>query len=68
MGQGVHTALPMLVAASHPATGLRWHDAIGIVVWLIAVAGEATADIRGCGAVHAAQAARNKEAAASLAS
>ncbi len=37
-------ALPMLVAAGQPTIGLRWQDFAGIVVWLVAVAGEAIAD------------------------
>lgn len=37
-------ALPMLVAASHPSIGLRWHDLVGIAIWLVAVTGEAIAD------------------------
>lgn len=37
-------ALPMLVAANHPASGLQWHDYLGIGIWLIAIGGEALAD------------------------
>ena len=36
-------ALPMLVAASNPAAP-GWADALGVVIWIVAVAGEAVAD------------------------
>jgi len=37
-------ALPMLVAAANPAQPLGWLDALGAIVWAIAVGGEAVAD------------------------
>lgn len=37
-------ALPMLLAASNGADGLRWYDFVGILIWLISVIGTGIAD------------------------
>ena len=37
-------ALPMLLAASNPADGLRWYDAAGLALWIVSITGESIAD------------------------
>jgi steroid 5-alpha reductase family enzyme len=37
-------AAPMLVAARNPMPSLAWGDAVGVGIWLAAIAGEAVAD------------------------
>ncbi len=39
-------AMPMLVAASNTGTGtgLQWHDAAGILIWIVAITGQRVAD------------------------
>ena len=37
-------ALPVLLAAANPVPAMRWYDWLGLVVWGVAVAGEAAAD------------------------
>ena len=37
-------ALPMLVAASNSEPGFRWYDALGILIFLVAIGGESLAD------------------------
>lgn len=37
-------ALPMLLAASNDADGLRWYDFLGLAIWLVSIIGTGVAD------------------------
>jgi len=39
-------ALPMLVAATNDATGLRWYDWLGAAIWAVSMGGEWLADMQ----------------------